>query len=60
MEQNDELKDLLSKVIGTKNLLQDGKIIIAYNKLVGIQNKLYNIIKQNENNNSEKSEELQA
>ena len=59
MKTNEEilmqaLKDIAVKMQGTRNLLVDGKVIPAHNKIVGISNKINNVLKEinkNENNN---------
>ena len=39
-----QLKDTIAKVIGTQNLMVDGKFIMAYNKLQGLEQKLSGLV----------------
>jgi hypothetical protein len=49
-----EIKDVMAKLQGTSNLLLDGKIIVSYNRLFGINQKLAYLLKsmvESENEN---------
>jgi hypothetical protein len=47
-----ELKEILAMIETSLNLLKEGKVILAFNKMQGVKQKLaiiYNSIKTNEN-----------
>ena len=48
-----QLKDTMAKIEGVKNLLNNGKILLAHNKILGIYQKLGYIIGQLEKDESD-------